>query len=111
MSAISECGPLSLPEISESTRRKISFLTRLRQIILRPTPRLRRAAAAVLSVSLLLSGCSTTRKKQASELKYAHTGDGEAYYRGRSTAIEYPCLDNETAVAVQVSQEPRSLSR
>lgn len=111
MSAISECGPLSLPEIPENSQRKTSFLTRLRLMILRPSPRVRRAAVAMLSISLLLSGCSTTQKKQSSELKYAHSGDGEAYYRGRSTAIEYPCLDNETAEAVQVSQEPRSLSR
>lgn len=72
---------------------------------------LRRAGVLTLTAAICLSGCSTTRKKSASELTYLHDGTGESYYRGRSTAIEYPCLDNVTAESVQASFEPRNLQR
>ena len=66
---------------------------------------------ASLSVSTLLTGCSTTEKKKACDLQYL---DGEkplSHYRDYGTAIEYPCIDNVTARAVQLSGEPRSLER
>ncbi|MFN8706099.1 MAG: TolC family protein [Planctomyces sp.] len=80
-------------------------------LFVRPRQVLRRPLSFLLMGSLLLSGCSTTQKKSVSDLQYLKEGSGGNYYRNRSTAIEYPCLDNETAQAVQVSHEPRSLQR
>lgn len=64
----------------------------------------------VLSSSMLLSGCST-RKKRPGELQYCDGDKPITSYRDYSTAIEYPALDNITAHAVQISAAPRSLQR
>ena len=66
--------------------------------------------ALVASIALL-SGCSITEKAQVQDLQWATDESGSGYYRGRSTAVEYACLDNVTAKAVQETIEPRSLAR
>lgn len=66
--------------------------------------------AASLAGSLLLPGCSTT-KKSACELQWADGDKPLSSYRGHNTAIEHPCIDNVTAQAVQVTEEPRNLAR
>ena len=66
---------------------------------------------AGLSISTLLTGCSTTAKKTVCELQYLDGEKPVSHYRGYNTAIEYPCIDNVTARAVQLSGEPRSLQR
>ena len=66
---------------------------------------------ASLSVSTLLTGCSTTEKKKACDLQYLDGEKPVSHYRGYNTAIEYPCNDNVTDRAVQLSGEPRSLQR
>lgn len=66
---------------------------------------------SALSSSMMLSGCSMSRKKRPSDLHFA---DGEkpiTSYRGYNTAIEYPAIENVTARAVQLSGEPRNLQR
>lgn len=68
------------------------------------------ARVSILGTSVLFSGCSTTQKVPVQDLQYL-TEAGNDYYRGRSTAIEYPCLDNETAKEVQQTLEPRNLAR
>ena len=65
----------------------------------------------VLSSSMMLSGCSMSRKKRPSELHYADGDKAITSYRGYSTAIEYPAIENVTARAVQLSGEPRNLAR
>ncbi|MBL8817569.1 MAG: TolC family protein [Planctomyces sp.] len=89
-----------LPRISNSNA---PFRTRLRTIW-------KLARVSVLGLSVVLSGCSTSQKTPIKDLQYLTEG-GNDYYRGRSTAIEYPCLDNETAKAVQETIEPRNLGR
>ncbi|MCP4511627.1 MAG: hypothetical protein GY826_35095, partial [Fuerstiella sp.] len=59
---------------------------------------------------LVVSGCSA-RKAKLCDLQYCDDVSGVTHYRGYSSAIEYPCLDNQTAHSVAVSLEPRSLSR
>ena len=71
----------------------------------------RTGLTAALCGSMLLPGCSTTQKTMVSDLQYLADQQQGNYYRGRNTAIEYPCLDNVTAHAVQVSDEPRNLQR
>ena len=66
---------------------------------------------AALTSSLLLSGCSMSRKKRPSELHYADGDKQITAYRGYNTAIEHPALENVTARAVQLSGEPRNLQR
>lgn len=81
-----------------------TFLSSLRRI-------LKGTCTAALCSSLLLSGCSTTQKKKIPDLHYPTAPTAGAHYRGHSTALEHPCLDNVTAQAVQVSSEPRNLLR
>jgi len=64
-----------------------------------------------LSSSMMLSGCSMSRKKRPSELHYADGDKPITSYRGYNTAIEYPAIENVTARAVQLSGEPRNLAR
>ena len=66
---------------------------------------------ASLSVSTLLTGCSTTEKKTVGDLQYLDGEKSVSHYRGYGTAIEHPCIDNVTSRAVQLSGEPRSLQR
>jgi outer membrane protein TolC len=80
------------------------FIRSLREIF-------RRTVSAALCSGVLLSGCSTTEKARVSDLQYLCEGSGRSSYRGHNTAIEHPCLDNVTAEAVQVSDEPRTLQR
>ncbi|HQX50806.1 MAG TPA: TolC family protein [Planctomycetaceae bacterium] len=72
-------------------------------------PRL--AMVAALSSSLMLSGCSMSRKKSPCDLHYADGDKPITSYRDYGTAIEYPAIDNVTARAVQLSGEPRNLQR
>lgn len=64
-----------------------------------------------LSSSMFLSGCSMSRKKRPCELHYADGDKPITSYRGYSTSIEYPAIENVTARAVQLSGEPRNLAR
>ncbi len=66
---------------------------------------------SALSSSMMLSGCSMSRKKQPSELHYADGDKPITAYRDYSTSIEYPAVENVTARAVQLSGEPRNLAR
>ena len=66
---------------------------------------------SALSSSMMLSGCSMSRKKQPSELHYADGDKPITAYRDYNTAIEYPAIENVTARAVQLSGEPRNLAR
>ena len=72
-------------------------------------PRL--AMVAALSSSLMLSGCSMTRKKSVCKRHYVDDDKPITSYRAYATAIEYTALDNITALAVQLSGEPRNLQR
>ncbi|MEZ6059102.1 MAG: hypothetical protein R3C19_01945 [Planctomycetaceae bacterium] len=64
-----------------------------------------------LASMLVLSGCSTTEKTPLNDLQWHDDIKGISYHRNRSSAIEYACLDNETAESVRVSEEPRNLQR
>lgn len=64
-----------------------------------------------LSSSMMLSGCSMSRKKTPGELHYADGDKPITSYRDYSTAIEYPAVENVTARAVSLSGEPRNLQR
>ncbi len=66
---------------------------------------------AGLSTSMLLTGCSSAGKKTAKDLKYLDGDKPIVHYKDYDTAIEYPCIDNVTARAVQLSGEPRNLGR
>lgn len=66
---------------------------------------------AGLCVSALVSGCSATQKVASRDLQWADGEKQVSWYKGHNTAIEHPALDNETAEAVQVTHEPRSLQR
>ncbi|MEO2019393.1 MAG: TolC family protein [Fuerstiella sp.] len=79
----------------------------VQRIAHRAPTRLLLAASVAL---LVVSGCSA-RKAKLCELQYCDDVSGVTHYRGYSSAIEYPCLDNQTAHSVAVSLEPRSLSR
>lgn len=70
----------------------------------------RKACLGGACAGILLSGCSTTQKKSLDEVQFL-TEQSASYYRGRSSAIEHVCLDNQTAEAVRVSVEPRNLQR
>ena len=76
-------------------------------------PRLlsRRVISAAACVSLFLSGCSTTQKVVSRDLQWADGNKQTQWYKDHNTAIEHPLIDNETAEAVQVTEEPRSLQR
>lgn len=67
--------------------------------------------AGAISSSMMLSGCSMNRKKQPGELQYWDGDKTITSYKDHNTAIEYAALDNITAHAVQISSEPRNLSR
>ena len=62
------------------------------------------------SALLVTVGCSAN-KANLSDLKYCDDIESVTDYRGYSSAIAYPCLDNQTAQSVAVSHEPRSVSR
>lgn len=64
-----------------------------------------------LSSSMMLSGCSMTRKKSPGELQYVDGDKPITSYRDYATSIEYPAIDNVTARAVALSGEPRNLQR
>ncbi|MDA1232882.1 MAG: hypothetical protein O2856_19105, partial [Planctomycetota bacterium] len=83
-----------------STKSAVGYRSRLPALIL----------ISALSSSMLLSGCST-RKKRPGELQYCDGDKSITSYRDYSTAIEYPALDDITAHAVQISAAPRSLQR
>jgi outer membrane protein TolC len=70
----------------------------------------RRFAAAALSAAVLLSGCSS-QKAIVQDLKWLDGDKPTSYYKGHSTAIEYPAIDNETDMSVQLTDEPRHLQR
>ncbi|MEZ6042166.1 MAG: TolC family protein [Planctomycetaceae bacterium] len=73
---------------------------------------LKRSFVASLCSTLLLSGCSTTRKSTVSDLQYLLEPDCRVDdNRNYDTRISWPNLDNTTAQAVQSTIEPRSLSR
>ena len=72
---------------------------------------LKLVVVGALSSSVVLSGCSMSRKTRPCELHYADGDKPITSYRGYSTAIEYPAIENVTARAVQLSGEPRSLQR
>lgn len=103
------------PSVSKSTMiRQGSQMTHqcLTQSFLRSLRTLfRKTTVLTLCSGILLSGCSTTEKKKLPDLQYLSERTSGASYRGYNTAIEYPCIDNVTAEAVQVSDEPRNLLR
>ena len=63
-----------------------------------------------LAVLVVLSGCSPI-KTTLSDVSWCNHTDNITSYRGHLGKIRYPCLDNETAYAVQVTGEPRNLFR
>ena len=71
----------------------------------------RRLLSAALCASIFASGCSTTQKVASRDLQWADGDKPTQWYKDQNTAIEYPLIDNETAEAVQVTEEPRSLQR
>lgn len=71
----------------------------------------RSVISAALCVSLFASGCSTTQKVASRDLQWADGEKPTQWYKDHNTAIEHPLIDNETAEAVQVTEEPRSLQR
>lgn len=71
----------------------------------------RRLVSAALCLSILASGCSTTQKVASRDLQWADGEKPTQWYKDHNTAIEHPLIDTETAEAVQVTEEPRSLQR
>ena len=65
-----------------------------------------------LTVALLVSGCTTSRKP-LSERSWCDDKDNESVssWRGHKARIEYVSLDNETDPTVQSTIEPRNLLR
>ncbi len=105
-----------LAELSQPLRRLLAGRQTQKVLCPRPAKDLRTRIPKLiligtLSSSMLLSGCSMSRKKQASELHYADGDKHITSYRGYNTAIEYPAIENVTARAVQLSGEPRNLAR
>lgn len=76
-----------------------------------PRPLLKRVISAALCASIFASGCSATQKVASRDLQWADGDKPTQWYKDHNTAIEYPLIDNETAEAVQVTEEPRSLQR
>ena len=76
-----------------------------------PRPLSRRLVSAALCASIFASGCSTTQKVASRDLQWADGDKSTQWYKDHNTAIEHPLIDNETAEAVQVTEEPRSLQR
>ena len=71
----------------------------------------RRLISAALCASIIVSGCSATQKVASRDLQWADGDKPTQWYKDHNTAIEHPLIDNETAEAVQVTEEPRSLQR
>lgn len=71
----------------------------------------RRIVSAALCASIFVSGCSATQKVASRDLQWADGEKPTQWYKDHNTAIEHPLIDNETAEAVQVTEEPRSLQR
>lgn len=71
----------------------------------------RRIISATLCASIFVSGCSATQKVASRDLQWADGDKPTQWYKDHNTAIEHPLIDNETAEAVQVTEEPRSLQR
>lgn len=100
----------SIHAASRSTPASTEGLTRIRRFA-SSRYLLRKAVALSLCGSVLLSGCSATRKTASSDLQWAHGEKPVSSYKGHNTAIEHPAIDNETDPAVQMTDEPRSLQR
>lgn len=66
---------------------------------------------AALIVTAALVGCASNRKATVSDLRYCDDKQGVEYYRGYANRVAYPCIDNQTAEAVAISDEPRNLRR
>ena len=69
-----------------------------------------RITVASLAVALFITGCAH-RKATVCDLDYCDDISGIAYYQGNAGEVAWPCLDNQTAEAVAVSEEPRNLLR
>ncbi len=69
-----------------------------------------RFSVAALIVTTAMVGCSTN-KATVCDLKYCDDKEGIEYYKGQASGISYPCIDNQTAEAVAVSEQPRNLLR
>ena len=90
------CLPVSLNSDSHQVQRRVTS---------------RRLVSAALCLSILASGCSTTQKVASRDLQWADGEKPTQWYKDHNTAIEHPLIDTETAEAVQVTEEPRSLQR
>lgn len=69
-----------------------------------------RLMIASLATIVLMAGCSH-RKATVSDLQYCDDIKGVSYYREHNGDVAWPCLDNQTAEVVAISQEPRNLLR
>ncbi|APZ93887.1 TolC family protein [Fuerstiella marisgermanici] len=65
-------------------------------------------ASSLLTTMML--GCST-QKATVCDLKYCDDKEGIEHYVAKTSAVAYPCLDNQTAEAVATSTPPRNLLR
>ncbi len=104
-----------ITSLSRSVRRLVASQPQ-RALCLRPVsahrtrlPRL--ILISALSSSMMLSGCSMSRKKRPDERHYVTGEKPITSYRDYATAIEYPAIENVTARAVALSGEPRNLQR
>ncbi|MEJ7590095.1 MAG: TolC family protein [Planctomycetaceae bacterium] len=105
-----------ITELSRSIRHSLVHSRKQKALCPQPVTGLRSRLpkliiVGALSSSMMLSGCSMSRKKRPSELHYADGDKQITSYRGYNTAIEYPAIENVTARAVQLSSEPRTLQR
>ena len=70
----------------------------------------RRIVSAALCASIFVSGCSATQKVASRDLQWADGDKPTQWYKDHNTAIEHPLIDNETAEAVQVTEEEKTAS-
>jgi len=88
-------------------------LSLLREVRLSSSLRWRRGAVAslFLSVSLVAAGCVSAAKVGLDDLQYSDVDVPVQHFRGHSTAIVHPAIDNVTTESVRTTQAPRSLER
>jgi len=88
-------------------------LSLLREVRLSSSLRWRRGAVAslFLSVPLVAAGCVSAAKVGLDDLQYSDGDVPVQHFKGHSTAIEHPAIDNVTTEAVRTTQAPRSLER
>jgi len=68
-------------------------------------------ASLCLSVPLVAAGCVSAAKVGLDDLQYSDGDVPVQHFKGHSTAIEHPAIDNVTTEAVRTTQAPRSLER